>query len=204
MNELYIFGAGGHGSVVAEIADLLGYTIAGFIDDDPSRAGAAVLKWKVIGGRAAVPDGAMVALGIGSNTPRAELMTYGEARGWQFPALVHPSAVVSSSAVLGAGAVIMAQVAVNARARIGRGCVLNTSSSVDHDCVVYDFAHIAPGVRLAGSVTVGERTLIGIGSCARPWTSIGPDCVIGAGSAIVSDIPAGATAFGNPARVQGE
>ena len=202
MNELYIFGAGGHGVVIAEIADLLCFPIAGFIDDDPARAGATVLNWQILGGRDAVPDGAVGVIAIGSNPIRADLMAYGQGRGWRFPALVHPSAIISPSVTLGEGTVVMAQVAVNARTTIGRGCVLNTSCSVDHDCRIGDFAHVAPGVRLAGSVSVGERAVIGIGSSAKPGVGIGAESMIGAGSVIVSDIPRGVTAYGNPAKVR--
>ena len=202
MKELYVLGAGGHGAVVAEIASLLGYEIAGFIDDDPRLAGQTVLNWKVLGGRDKLPRGASVALGIGDNAVRARLLADAESLGCELPVLAHPSAVISPSADLGAGTVVMAQVAVNARTRIGRACILNTSCSVDHDCVIGDAAHIAPGARLAGSVKVGERTLVGIGSCVRPGIAVGADCLIGAGSVVVKDVPARAKASGNPARIR--
>jgi UDP-N-acetylbacillosamine N-acetyltransferase len=202
MKELYVFGSGGHGAVVAEIADLLGYVIVGFLDDDASRTGTKVLNWSVLGGREAAPDGATVALGIGSNAVRAEIASYARTRGWETPTLAHPSAVISPSVELGPGTVVMALVAVNAHARVGRGCILNTSSSIDHDCVLGDFTHIAPGANLAGSVTVGEQSLIGVGSCVLPRVNIGSNCVIGAGSVVVSDCRDGITAFGNPARAR--
>ncbi|MDH7602741.1 MAG: acetyltransferase [Armatimonadota bacterium] len=200
MKAIYIYGAGGHGAVVAEIAHLLGYDILGFVDDNSALTGKSVLDWKVLGTGDLIPDGATVALGIGDNVTRAALTQRARDRKWSLPVLVHPSAIISPSAVLGAGTVVMAQVAVNARARIGEACILNTSCSVDHDCSIGCAVHIAPGVRLAGSVTVGDRTLVGIGSCARPGVCIGCDCIIGAGSVVVCDIPDYCVAYGNPAR----
>jgi len=201
MTGIYVLGAGGHGAVVAEIAQASGYSITGFADDKAEQ-GTEVLAWRVLGGRAAVPDGASVALGVGDNKAREDLMHYGEAHGWRIVTLAHPSAVISPSVTIGEGTVVMANATVNARASIGRGCVLNTACSVDHDCIIGDFAHIAPGARLAGTVTVGTRAMVGVGSCVHQVRTIGSDCIIGAGSVVVAHIPDGATAYGNPAKVK--
>jgi acetyltransferase EpsM len=79
--------------------------------------------------------------------------------------------------------------------------ILNTSCSVDHDCVVEDFAHLAPGVRLAGNVHVGEGALLGVGSCVIPGVRIGRWATVGAGAAVIEDVPDYATVVGVPARV---
>ena len=83
---------------------------------------------------------------------------------------------------------------------IGRGVILNTGCSVDHDCVIDDGVHIGPGARLCGNVKVGPRSLIGVGSAIRPRVTIGSDVVVGAGSAVVADIPDGSVVAGCPAR----
>ena len=48
---------------------------------------------------------------------------------------------------------------------------------------------------------MGERTLVGVGACVCPGISIGSDTVVGAGSVVVSDVPSGVMAYGNPCRV---
>ena len=45
---------------------------------------------------------------------------------------------------------VVAQAAVNANARIGRGCILNTACSIDHDNVLEEGVQICPGVHAAG------------------------------------------------------
>lgn len=48
---------------------------------------------------------------------------------------------------------------------------------------------------------IGDRVDIGVGTCILGAVTVGDDSVIGAGSIVVRDIPAGATAVGAPARV---
>ncbi len=201
-SPLYVIGAGGHGAVVAEIAEVLGYRLAGFVDDNPALWGMPMLSSRVLGGIDMIPHGAVVALGIGHNAARLALWARGVQREWVMPTLAHPSAVVSSSAMLGTGTVVMAQAVVNARATIGSAVILNTACSVDHDCHLADGAHICPGVRLAGTVTVGARTMVGIGSCVRQGITIGSDSVVGAGAVVVAHLPDGCMAYGNPATIR--
>jgi maltose O-acetyltransferase len=64
-----------------------------------------------------------------------------------------------------------------------------------------------PAVRAAGlefgrPIRIGRNVWIGGGAIILPGVSIGDDALIGAGSVVTRDVPAGATAFGNPARVQ--
>jgi acetyltransferase-like isoleucine patch superfamily enzyme len=73
---------------------------------------------------------------------------------------------------------------------------------VDHDCVIGDAVHLAPGVRLAGDVQIGDSSLIGIGTVVIPGSRIGKGCTIGAGSVVIGDIPDYSVAYGAPAKVR--
>ena len=50
--------------------------------------------------------------------------------------LIHPKAVVSNSAEIAAGCVVMAGAVINGGTKLCKGSIVNTSSSVDHDCVI--------------------------------------------------------------------
>ena len=67
---------------------------------------------------------------------------------------IHPTAY-TSDAQIGPGTVIMAGVIIQPGCRIGKHVILNTGCQLDHDCVIEDFAHIAPGAVLCGNVHVG-------------------------------------------------
>jgi len=60
--------------------------------------------------------------------------------------------------------------------------------------------HISPGARLAGGVCVGDLSWIGIGASVRQLVTIGARVVVGAGAAVVSDVPDDFTVVGVPAR----
>ena len=115
-----------------------------------------------------------VIIAVGDNRARKREAEARPREPWAY--LIHPSATVASSALIGMGTVIMAGATVQARASIGQHCIVNTNASVDHDCVLGDFVHIAPGAHLCGSVRVGEGTLVGTGVAVAqgavllPWT----------------------------------
>ena len=195
MRALRIIGAGGHGRVLADIAQAMGYRDIAFLDacfPDVTRSGA----WDVIGTPADIDD-ADYALGIGNNQIRISLL---ETIPCTLVTLIHPSAVVSPHAHIGAGSVICAGAIVGPFATLGAGCIVNTGASVDHDCTLAEGVHVSPGARLGGGVTIGARTWIGIGAAVREYLTIGSDVMIGAGAALVRDVPDDKRMGGVPAK----
>ena len=95
----------------------------------------------------------------------------------------------------------MPGVTINSSTIIGAHCIINTNSSVDHDCVLEHYVHISPNATLCGSVFVGEGTHIGAGSVLIPGVKIGKWCTIGAGSVIIKDVPDYSTVVGNPGKI---
>ena len=94
----------------------------------------------------------------------------------------------------------MAGAVINPGTRLGKGCIINTCSSVDHDCVVSDYAHIAVGAHLCGTVAIGEGTWIGAGATVVNNVSICSDCMIGAGTVVIKNIEISGTYIGVPAK----
>lgn len=198
--RIALIGASGHGKVVAEVAEMLGYQVELYDDRWPSLVSNG--GWNVQGTSAdycalSRPDfDALVAIGDNSIRERIQLtLPHVSAP------LIHPQAIVSPSATIGKGSIVMAGVVINAGARIGRGVIVNTGAVVEHDCVIDDFVHISPSAALAGGISVKQRAWVGIGSSIIQQVTIGSDAVIGAGSVVVNDIPDGVTAVGSPCSI---
>lgn len=187
-------GAGGHGKVVCRVAQRAGFEVVGFYDD---LATGQVLGLPVLGrfSEASSFEGKLF-VSLGRNQLRAEWFCASRS-----VVLVDPSAVVDATVRVGLGTVIMAGAVVNVDTVIGRNCILNTGCTVDHDCVIEDHAHLCPGTHLAGTVRVGEGAMLGTGVSVIPGRTIGARSVVGAGAAVVRDLPAGIVATGVPARV---
>ena len=196
----FLYGAGGHGMVIAEILEAAGAVVAGFYD--PITSKTQVLDYPVFTSleELNLPAGVQWIISVGTNEARKRIAAE---HPFPFGTAVHPSAVVSQRASLGEGTVIMAGACINSCAVIGRHAIINTNASIDHECVLGDFVHISPGASLAGNVRVGEGTHIGTGASVIPGITIGNWCTIGAGAVVIRDVPDGATVVGVPGRVQG-
>lgn len=200
--KLAILGAGGHAKVVADNAEVCGWSVEIF--DDKWPAVDFLRHWPVVGDtsmllqRLAEYEGVIVA--IGNNEIRRQKMMDLVNSGASLINLIHPSASISQYANFGKGVVVFAGVVVNSGANISDGAILNTSCSVDHDCSVGEFVHISPGARLAGEVVVGPLSWIGIGACVRQSISIGARVKVGAGAVVVKDIDSDITVVGVPAK----
>ena len=194
--SIYIYGASGHGLVVADIARACGYDDVVFVDDDKSKG---FLSFEDIKENRDYH----IAFGIGNNQIREKLYKKVKENGFSIPTLIHPSSIISSSARIEEGTVVMPNVVVNAKAYIGKCVILNSSCVVEHESIIGDFVHISPKVAIAGDVKIGNFTHIGIGSSIIQCLEIGKNSIIGAGSVVVKNIADFKKAYGNPCKEKG-
>lgn len=164
--KIFIIGAGGHAKVVFDIAIKAGFEVVAFVDDAPAKVGTLCRGVPVHSGDDAIS--ALMAQGvsnaliaIGSNTIRTKVALRLESLGVAFVVAAHPAAVIDPSVKIGAGTVVMAGAVINADAIIGRHGIINTAASIDHDCRVGDFVHVAPGAHVCGNVEIGNAVLVG-------------------------------------------
>lgn len=201
-NKLLIIGASGHGKVVADIALKMNkWQSIAFLDDDKSIKSSMGLI--VIGTSDDVfahIDEYEVFVGIGNNTTRQRIHEMLETFGASIPVLIHPNAVVGEQVEVGFGTVVMAGVVINCCTSIGKGCIINTSATVDHDNNIEEFVNISPGVHLAGTVKIGKGSWLGIGSVVSNNVNITSGCKVGAGSVVIKDITEPGVYVGVPVR----
>ena len=197
-NRLIIIGAGGHGKVIADIAIKNGYTDIQFVDDS---AVGNCMGFPIVGTSLDIEsfnDGKTdFVIAIGNNKIRKN---FAEKYNVNWVSLVHSSAQISEGVTIGKGTVVMACTAINAGARVGDHCIINTGAVVEHDNIIENYVHISPKVALGGTVRVGEQTHVGIGAVVSNDISICEECVIGAGAVVVKNIEKAGTYIGIPVR----
>ena len=208
--KLLVIGSSGHAAVIVDAIQLgETYRIAGYLDDTMAR-GAVRRGYQILG---AVNDVEAVCaeheissavIAIGDNWWRRHVhgKLIERCPQLKFPAVVHPSAVVSESAEVGRGAAVLATCHIGPGSKVGAFCILNTGSSIDHDCQMRDFSSIGPGVFTGGLVEIGECSAIGVGASVSDRISIGRHAVVGTGAVVVRNIPDLVVAYGNPAQVK--
>ena len=167
MSGILIVGAGGHAKVVLATLLAAGETVEGLLDDRAEAWGSKVLNYPVLGGLSILEQTSTHAiLAIGNNRVRQVMSERYSSMKWA--CAVHPSAVIHPSVTLGAGSVVFAGAVIQPDTHIGKHVIVNTAATVDHDCVLEDYVHVAPGTHLAGQVHLESGAFLGIGSAAVP------------------------------------
>lgn len=198
-HNVIILGTGGHGKVIADIVLCSGDQIIGFLDDNAENK--LFLGFPVLGrckDYIKFPDAEFI-VAIGNGAIRKKLVDRMSDVRWY--TAIHPSACISTLDVsIGGGSAVMPNAVVNAGAKIGCHCIVNTGSVVEHDNTLSNYVHIAVGAKICGTVRIGEETWIGAGATVRNNLSICSQCMIGAGAVVVKDIVQAGTYVGIPAK----
>ena len=146
--KLIILGAGGHGKVVADIANQTRkYSNIFFLDDNSKDE-------KVIGKCSeylSFKDSNVEMYPVfGNNLGRIEWEEKIEKAGIKLAKIIHPLAYVSPTAEISAGCVIMPYAIVNTNTKLKKACIINIGAILDHDCTLEEGCHLAPGAIVKG------------------------------------------------------
>lgn len=200
MVTLLIFGAGGHGRVVADAALAAGgWSRVIATDRDPQLChgellpGVALLS---VDSAMAQADAVHVAIGDAASRRKEVAALAGK----PLATVIHPRASVSTHATIAAGCFIAAQAVVAAGARLGRCVIVNHGAVVDHDVRAGDFCHVAPLAALGGAAELGANVLVGSGASVLPRVRVASGITIGAGAAVCGDLAGPGRYAGVPAR----
>jgi sugar O-acyltransferase (sialic acid O-acetyltransferase NeuD family) len=209
MDNIVIIGSAGHAKVIIDIVERDGrYKIAGLLDLD-RKVGEQTLGYRILGREEDLPHLATthavkgVIVAIGDNYVRSKVAARAKEAcpTLLFATAIHPRASVARDVSVGEGTVLMAGVTVNTCASIGRFCILNTNSSLDHDSVMEDFSSLGPGATTGGNCSIGGYSAIAIGAVLLHGIHVGEHAVLGAGSTALKNLDSLKVAYGTPARV---
>ena len=205
MSSLLIVGAGGHGKVVAEAAELMGkWERIAFLDDSEEKQDMLFSDFMVVGklkdSKLLFLDYKNLIVAIGDNNLRCQMAKgFGDC-GFVLPSIIHPNSIVSKNAIVGLGSVIFPGAVINSQAMIEEFCIINTGAIIEHDVSIGRGSHISPGAVIGGGTNIGRKTWIGAGATVINNVKIGNNVIIGAGAVVISNIPDNSKWVGVPAR----
>ena len=174
MSKLLILGAGGHGKVVAEAAELSGcYEKISFLDDCEQKFDV-LQKFPILNGLNAFTEYAFeyncAFVAIGNNELRVKYILQLIKANFEVPSIIHKNAHVSKYALVKSGSVILSGAVVNTGAEIGLGCIVNINASVDHDTVLKTGVHVSSGAVIRSMCEIKDYCTIGAGATIKSGT----------------------------------
>ena len=113
---------------------------------------------------------------------------------------IHQFSFVSEFAWLGHGLMVNAGAVINANAKVGDNCIIQSRAVVDAEAVLGDNVQVGTGAIINAGVTVADDVFIGSGAVVVAGIKIGKKARVGAGAVVIADVPANQTVFGNPAK----
>jgi len=199
--SIVLIGAGGHAKVVFDALGLVHpESRIQVLDDADHLDGKMFFHLRVTSPVRFESVGAYYHAAVGNNAMRRRLFSFGDKAAARALAVVHPAATVSRHASLADGCFVAATAVIGPAVTIGRGTIVNHAATIDHDCIVGDFCHIAPGATLCGGVVVSDEVLVGAGAVVLPDVCIGSGAIIAAGAVVHRDVLPSAVVKGVPAR----
>ncbi len=210
MKRIVLIGAGGFGREVAYLIEWLNriepssYEMLGFLDDgEQFHEGMTINGYPWLGRHdwiLAHRDDVVCTCTIGA--PHIKKMIQEElmAQGVRFETIIDRSSFVGPFTELGPGCVIYGGTNVSVNCRIGAGVLLNSHVDIGHDAVIGDYTSIMPGTSISGGCKIGSCVNFGGHAFVVPGRKIGDGATVAAGSIVFTNVKAGTTVLGNPAR----
>ena len=203
---MILIGYSGHAFVVYGIVTAEGKKVTGYCDNEEKQYNPFSLHYfgkENSAAAAAAFKQTDFFIAVGNNTIR-ERIFHTLALNNCYPVnAIHPSAVIDAAAGIATqGVMVAANVVINPLAKIGTGAICNTGCIIEHECVVGNFAHIAPGAVLCGNVKVGNNSFIGANAVIKQGVNIGNSVMVGAGAVVLKDVPDNNTVMGVPAQIK--
>jgi len=207
MKKLHIVGAGGFGRelyVWAGQHPACGreWELAGFLDDnaDALAAFGSFAPVRPLSGHC--PSADMIYLcGVGMPSLKEKLVSPLLAAGAEFLTFVHPQALVGARVKLGKGVILCPGAIVSVDIELGDFVTVNLNCTIGHDASLGPWTTLSAQCDVTGYVRLADRVFMGSRASVIPGKSVGSRSVVGAGSVVVTDVPADVTVVGIPARV---
>jgi sugar O-acyltransferase (sialic acid O-acetyltransferase NeuD family) len=179
------------------------FEILGFLTNQHDQHGSEVDGIAVLGPETSLGDlpNAKAICAIGDPRARIAVVERMTKAGGLFACVMHPSAVCHTNHAIGAGTIVSPGAVITVNVRIGDHVILNNNVSISHDCIIEDFATIAPCAAVTGHVHIGYGAELGANCTILPRIRIGRGALVGAGAVVTRHVAPNTVVAGVPATV---
>lgn len=163
MTEVILIGAGGHGKVVLDAVlsnPNIDIKIIGFLDDGDIKEIHRIKKLGNIKDFVNFKD-KKFHIALGNNKFREKIAK--ELGEENLISIIHKTAYISSMSKIGNGSYIGAMTVINSECEIGKGCIINTGTIIEHNSYVGDYSHLSYRVLVGSESKISSRTMIDMG-----------------------------------------
>lgn len=203
--DIYIVGAGTYGEAMCELAEILGYTVKGFYDEDESKHSLRIMDYPVLGKFSSLKNdeifGNNYIVAIGNNAARYKIMMKINETGGITPTLIHPTATISPSAEIGKGVYIQANAYIWTKVKIEDFCIISPNVVIAHHSTVGKACLVSTLTGVGASIKIEDKVFIGMGcTIVTGMHVVGKNSIIGAGAVVLKDVDKNSVYAGVPAK----
>jgi len=188
MKKIILIGAGGHAKACIDVIELeKKFKIVGLVDIHRKK----IFNYNTIGADKdlrkliKLTKYAHIAIGqIKNNLIREKIFKKLKNIGFKLPVIISPISYVSNHSKIAEGTIIMHHAIINAGVKIGRNCIINSKSLLEHDVMIGDNSHVATNAVINGECTIGKNCFIGSGSILKEGIYLKKNSFIKANSLI--------------------
>jgi sugar O-acyltransferase (sialic acid O-acetyltransferase NeuD family) len=195
MDELIIFGCGGHAKSVTDVVLYNNPNIKIVFVDKNAHRGELILGFPVTNDIIINKENVFVALGD-NNSRRNLCEKYYD----NLVSIISNQAYIGKNTHLGSGIFVAHKAHIGVLSTVKDFVVVNTHASIDHECSIGIAASIAPGAILCGKVTIGDNSWIGANATVRENVNISSNVIIGMGAVVTKNIISSGIYIGCPAK----
>lgn len=209
MKKIVLIGAGGFGREVATIIEVLNsikprYELLGFLDDGPQfHQGMTINGYPWLGKHDWIldhKDDVVCNCTVGNPHVKGKIQRELTEQGVTFETIIAYGGYIAPYTEIGPGCVFYGAVMISVNCKIGAGVLMNQAVNIGHDVTIGDYTTIMPATGISGECKIGSEVSIGGHAFVIPKRKVGDGATIAAGSIVFSNVKAGTTVLGNPAK----
>ncbi len=202
MKKLFIFGAGGLGKEVGDIARRIGlWEEIAFIDDNLTVK--EINKVRVYNFEEALSqyDNEDMDFIVAVGEPSTRKKLYKKLLDYELNiiSIIDPGFIMSDFSLIEKGTIVHTGAIITCNTHIGFGSVISKNAAIGHDITMGEYCVVSPNAVVSGGSKIGNNCYIGCGAMIRNNTTIGDNSIIGMGAVVVEDVAPDSVMVGNPA-----